>query len=130
MTEAEYCSECGRPSGDTCWYPTGQYPNCKAYQAQLERMRSSAERLDEIDYAAPIESDGGSTAYYQLPRGARELNDLIEHKKMSFAQGNIFKATYRLGEKAGASRLYDIRKILYFAKRMEREELKRQRNGK
>ncbi len=29
---------------------------------------------------APIQSDGGSTSYYELPPQATELNDLIEHK--------------------------------------------------
>lgn len=66
----------------------------------------------------PKTSDGGSTEYYSLPEGATELNDLIEHKGMSFAQGNIFKAAYRLGEKDGTSRAYDLRKIIYFAERM------------
>lgn len=65
---------------------------------------------------AKILSDGGSTAYYNIPDGAAELNDLIEHKEMGFALGNIFKACYRLGEKAGADLEYDIQKIIYFAK--------------
>lgn len=63
-------------------------------------------------------SDGGSTSYYELPPEARELNDLIEYKDMSFALGNIFKACWRLGEKDGTSRLYDLRKIRYFADRL------------
>jgi len=62
-------------------------------------------------------SDGGITSYYELPPGATELNDLIEHKNMSFAVGNIFKAAYRLGEKDGAEEGYDLRKIIFFAKR-------------
>jgi len=62
-------------------------------------------------------SDGGSTLYYELPPGATELNDLIEHKNMSFAVGNIFKAAYRLGQKEGAEEEYDLRKIIYFAER-------------
>lgn len=66
-----------------------------------------------------IKSDGGSTSYYELPVGATELNDLIEHKKMSFALGNIFKACYRYGEKDAASRLYDLNKIIYFAERLK-----------
>lgn len=68
-------------------------------------------------------SDGGSTSYYQLPPDAKELNDLIEHKEMSFALGNIFKACYRFGEKDTASRLYDLNKIIYFAGRLRRREL-------
>lgn len=59
-------------------------------------------------------SDGGSTSYYELSAGATELNDLIEHKGMSFAPGNIFKACYRFGEKDAANRMYDLNKILYF----------------
>lgn len=67
-------------------------------------------------------SDGGSTTeYYQLPKGSTELMDLIEAKGMSFAVGNIFKACYRLGEKHGTDKAYDLRKIIYFAER----ELKR-----
>ena len=66
-----------------------------------------------------IKSDGGSTDYYKLPEGATELNDLIEHKGMSFALGNVFKACYRLGEKEGNDLLYDINKIIFFAQRMK-----------
>lgn len=73
-----------------------------------------------------IKSDGGSTSYYELPEGAKELNDLIEHKKMSFALGNIFKACYRLGEKDSADTLYDLNKIVFFANRMIEQEKKRQ----
>lgn len=69
-------------------------------------------------------SDGGSTDYYQLPENASELNDLIEHKEMSFALGNIFKACYRFGEKDTASRLYDLNKIIYFADRLRKRELR------
>lgn len=64
-----------------------------------------------------VKSDGGSTSYYQLPPGAAELIDLIEHKKMDFATGNIFKAVYRLGEKEGSDAAYDLRKIIFFARR-------------
>ncbi|WP_235817675.1 hypothetical protein [Brucella cytisi] len=64
-------------------------------------------------------SDGGSTSYYELPPQATELNDLIEHKGMSFALGNIFKACYRFGEKDAASRMYDLNKIIYFAERLK-----------
>jgi hypothetical protein len=66
-----------------------------------------------------VESDGGSTDYYKIPAGAKDLADLIEHKDMSFALGNIFKACYRLGEKSGNDMLYDINKIIYFAERLK-----------
>jgi len=62
-------------------------------------------------------SDGSSTDYYKIPIGSTDLIDLIEHKNMNFAIGNIFKACFRLGEKANTDRAYDLRKILFFAQR-------------
>jgi hypothetical protein len=67
----------------------------------------------------PVKSDGGTTSYYELPPGAKELNDLIEYKNMNFALGNIFKACYRFGEKDGAEKTYDLNKIIYFAERLK-----------
>ncbi|MCO7736492.1 hypothetical protein NJB95_07685 [Brucella intermedia] len=78
--------------------------------------------------AALVTSDGGSTSYYELPPHATELNDLIEHKGMSFALGNIFKACYRFGEKDAASRMYDLNKIIYFAERLKALETRRKRS--
>lgn len=68
-----------------------------------------------------IKSDGGSTAYYDLPKEAKDIGDLIEYRDMSFNVGNIFKACYRIGQKDGTTELYDLEKIVYFAQR----ELKR-----
>jgi hypothetical protein len=62
-------------------------------------------------------SDGSSTDYYKIPAGATDIIDLIEHKRMTFGIGNIFKACYRLGEKDGIDAAYDLRKIIFFAKR-------------
>ena len=70
---------------------------------------------------APVVSDGRSTSYYEIPEDTYEIQDLIEHKGMSFAQGNIFKAAYRLGGKAGSSIEYDLNKIIWFAERMLEE---------
>ena len=64
--------------------------------------------------------NGGSTPkQYGIPDGATELQDLIEHRDMNFAIGNVFKACYRMGIKNKAE--YDLNKIIYFANR----ELKR-----
>lgn len=67
--------------------------------------------------APAVKSDGGASSYYLIPEGARELMDLIEHKRMGFSVGNIFKACYRLGSKEGTTRRYDLKKIIYFAER-------------
>ncbi|WP_196232765.1 hypothetical protein [Sinorhizobium meliloti] len=66
---------------------------------------------------AAVKSDGGSTSYYNIPEYATDLQDLIEHKRMEFGIGNIFKACYRLGEKDGTSKRYDLNKIIFFAQR-------------
>jgi len=61
---------------------------------------------------------GGSTPHqYGLPEGATELQDLIEHRRMNFAMGNIFKACYRAGTCSHSSRQRDLRKIIWFAQR-------------
>lgn len=84
----------------------------------LERLAAMPQQIGTIPVYGQT-SDGGSTSYYELPASATELNDLIEHKQMSFALGNIFKACYRFGEKDAASRLYDLNKIIYFAGRLK-----------
>lgn len=63
-------------------------------------------------------SDGGPSSYYDFPEGCTTLNDLIEYKNMSFAQGNIFKAAYRLGNKEDITLEYDLHKIKYYADRL------------
>ena len=65
-----------------------------------------------------IKSDGGPSEYYDFPEGCNTLNDLIEYKSMSFAQGNIFKAAYRMGGKSDITLEYDLNKIKYYADRM------------
>lgn len=70
-------------------------------------------------------SNGLSSDYYDLPKGATCVQDLIETQNMNFSQGNIFKACYRLGRKAGVSPLYDLNKIKWFTER----EIKRVTEG-
>jgi hypothetical protein len=70
---------------------------------------------DKARATTKIASTGGSTAYYRLPDHANDLGDLINHKGMSFARGNIFKALWRLGAKEGVDVEYDLNKIKFFA---------------
>ena len=80
-------------------------------EAQHEKLNSYA-----------VKSPKGDDAdYYKLPSNATDLQDLIEYKKMDFATGNIFKACFRLGEKSGTSREYDLDKIIYFANRLKQQ---------
>ena len=71
--------------------------------------------VDEWDKAAKVVSTGGSSSYYELPEWAKEIDDLIVHKKMPWHIANIFKACYRWDEKAGNTLEYEANKIQWFA---------------
>lgn len=64
-----------------------------------------------------IVSDGWSSSYYDIPEHVRDLDDLIVYLGLSWHVANIMKACFRIGRKDGTSDLYDINKILWFAKR-------------
>lgn len=63
-----------------------------------------------------ITSDGSTASYYKLPRGAKELQDLISHRNMNSQIGEIFRACYRMGRAAHSDELRDAKKILFYAK--------------
>lgn len=71
-----------------------------------------------------VVSDGGPSTYYDLPKDLTTLNDILEFKGEqcwgadSFHLANIVKATWRWGTKAGTSKPYDTKKILYSAARL------------
>lgn len=73
-----------------------------------------------------IASTGDSTDYYKIPAWATELRHLMQHKNMNFDVGNIFKASYRLGEKEGIDHEYDLMKIIFFAQ-SELERIRREK---
>lgn len=60
-------------------------------------------------------SDGSTASYYELPKGAKELQDLISHKDMNAQMGEIFRACYRYGEVEHSSRERDLKKIIFYA---------------
>ena len=76
----------------------------------------------------PALSDGSTASYYRLPKGARELQDLISHRNMNAQIGEIFRACYRMGRASHSDCLRDARKILFYAKaevaRLEKEGAK------
>ena len=78
-----------------------------------------------------IKSDGGSSDYYILPKHARDILDLIDHKNMRYPIANIFKACYRFGEKDGIDQRYDLNKMIFFAQReLERLDKEQANNEK
>jgi hypothetical protein len=73
------------------------------------------------------QSDGSTASYYELPRGATELQDLISHRNMNAQIGEIFRACYRYGLVAHSPMKRDIKKIIFYAqaelKRLEKMEM-------
>jgi len=69
-------------------------------------------------------SDGSSADYYKLPRGAKELQELISHRNMNAQIGEIFRACYRYGIVSHSDMLRDAKKIKFYAeaeiKRLEK----------
>ena len=62
-----------------------------------------------------IKSDGSTASYYELPKDAKELQDLISHKNMNAQIGEIFRACYRYGEVEHSAMLRDAKKIKFYA---------------
>ena len=59
-------------------------------------------------------SDGSTASYYELPKGAKELQDLISHKNMNAQIGEIFRACYRYGQASHSDQLRDAKKIRFY----------------
>lgn len=74
-----------------------------------------------------ITSDGSTASYYELPEGAKELQDLISHRNMNAQDGEIFRAIYRKGLASHSDELRDAKKVLFYAqaevKRLEKKTL-------
>ena len=72
-----------------------------------------------------ITSDGSTASYYELPEGAKELQDLISHRNMNAQDGEIFRAIYRKGMASHSDELRDAKKVLFYAqaevKRLEKK---------
>lgn len=60
-------------------------------------------------------SDGSTASYYELPEGAKELQDLISYRNLNAQDGEIFRAIYRKGRASHNDALRDARKVLFYA---------------
>jgi len=71
---------------------------------------------DEILDAGTEESvsDGSTASYYELPRGATQLQDVISHKNMNSQIGEIFRACMRYGQSSHSNELRDAKKIMFY----------------
>lgn len=78
----------------------------------------------QLERALRLVSDGSTADYYELPKDAKELQDLISHKNMNAQIGEIFRSCYRYGEVPHSKMLRDAKKIKYYAE----AEIKRLEN--
>lgn len=82
-------------------------------KAELDRHTTPLEQFLEGRSAAL--SDGSSASYYELPKWAEELQDLISYRDMNAQIGEIFRACYRYGQKHHSTKLRDAKKIQFYA---------------
>jgi hypothetical protein len=80
--------------------PNWWHKDAPAWQASGEQLHSS---------------DGSTASYYELPEGAKQLQDLIPHRDMNAQIGEIFRACYRYGLVGHSPRKRDIKKIIFYA---------------
>jgi len=59
-------------------------------------------------------SDGSTAKYYELPFGAKQLQDLISYKNMNGQIAEIFRACYRYGEVEHSEKMRDAKKIKFY----------------
>ena len=73
--------------------------------------------LSEITHANSDKqrSDGSTASYYELPKGATELQHLISHRNLNAQLGEIFRACYRYGLVSHSDMLRDAKKIKFYA---------------
>ena len=90
-------------------------------------LRSSF--LAEWEGDTTEEHTGGSSSYYDLKVGDTTIKclDIIEGLGMSYNEGNIFKAVWRIAAakqgrtKKGNTAFYDAEKIVFFGERLLEE---------
>ena len=116
------------------------------HELELLSVRKSV-RLEGTVHPAEIkgtldpEHTGGSVNYYKvhvahpttLPEAYdAEANDIIESLGLTFAEGNLFKAIWRMAadrngkKKKGNNSVYDAEKLVFFAERVLVQEKAKQ----
>lgn len=72
-------------------------------------------------------NNGGETDYYKIKEDWKTAQDIIEARKMNFAQGNILKVafTFNIGRHEATDYLRELNKMEYFIKR-EKKRIKKE----
>ena len=123
--ECNYCYSgyphlCETPKGDWGVSKVATKEVVEAQQSINQAMRDALAggigitRIDPSKMFKQV-SDGSTAGYYELPKGATELQDLISHRNMNAQIGEIFRACYRLGMVFHSPEIRDIKKIIFYA---------------
>jgi len=83
-------------------------------RSSLDTKLAGNAQQESIMQALAGRSDGSTASYYELPAGAKELQDLISYKDMNAQIGEIFRATYRYGQSSHSDKLRDAKKIKFY----------------
>lgn len=59
-------------------------------------------------------SDGSTADYYELPKGATQIQDLISHRNMNAQLGEIQRTVWRFGMASHSDCLRDAKKIKFY----------------
>ena len=109
-------AEWAKCSYNNAWRIKQEFCKAKAV-ADEPLVQRAAEIAPVVAIAAPPAvsvSDGSTASYYELPEGAKELQDLISYKDMNAQMGEIFRGTYRYGQASHSDRLRDAKKIKFY----------------
>tara|TARA_B110000977_G_scaffold52398_1_gene71238 strand:+ start:3776 stop:4087 length:312 start_codon:yes stop_codon:yes gene_type:complete len=86
--------------------------------AEWDRLRNKYPAVPTSESSTtkdPSISDGSTARYYELPKTAAQLQDLISEKDMNAQIGEIFRSCYRYGEVSHSDKLRDAKKIKFYA---------------
>lgn len=89
-----------------------------------EEQKMSVDDLMNMRFPEQETSNGSTAHYYDLPKWAKILQDLISYKDMNAQIGTIFSSCYRYGQCSHSDRLREIRKVRFYAKAEEERLLK------
>ena len=74
------------------------------------------------------DKNGLHSSYYDVPKKAKDVVDLMNHKSMNHSVGEAFCALYRLHDKDTPKR--NLEKVVYYAKRELKRLAKVEKAGK
>ena len=112
------CQTCtaGGVTGAPHWKPVQPPPQANYGIKRPSRIDIIGQNGNEgLHYQEVTRSDGSTASYYELPEGARELQDLISYRGMNAQVGEIFRACYRYGMASHSDRLRDAKKMKFYS---------------